>query len=254
MLSTSVSSLGLIEGDTSHGNDGVVVSGYEKCEDLKGQTVSLFTKSVSHYMLNKYLETCGLTDMDVKLEHNADASDLAILFNKMTQEDKPVAVVTWNPALQTIMQNPKANILFASNDIKGEISDWLFVRNDGTVSDQEMKALNEMWYQAMKVMTTRGGKQVEMINFMAEFSGSTKSMFEGQLKTTRFFTTKEAAKEEMTSDQQVTIMEDVIMFVEDQDELGDYSDSSEFGVKTANGEVIGDEDNIILEFTSKYLD
>lgn len=253
MLATSVPTIGVIEGDTSHGNDGLVAYGYDKCEDLKGETIYLFTKSVSHYMLNKYLETCGLSDIDVKLEHNSDASDLAILFNKTVQEGKPVAVVTWNPALQTIMQNPKAKMLFKSSDIQGEISDWLFVRNDGTVSDKEIEAMNKMWYQAMEIMTTRGAKQVEMIEFMAKYSGSTLSMFNGQLKTTRFFTTKESAYKEMTSDLQVSIMEDVVTFVEDQEAMGDYLDSGDFGVKTANGEVIGSEDNVILEFTNKYV-
>lgn len=253
MLATSVSSLGVISGDTSHGNDGVVVSGYDSCSDLKGEKIYLFTKSVSHYMLDKFLATCGLTDLDVQLEHNSDASDLAVLFNQKVQDGEPIAVVTWNPALQTIMLNPKAKILFSSADIKGEISDWLFVRNDGTVSEKDIEALNEMWYRAMKIMTTRSAEQTEMISFMANYSGASKSMFEQQLKTTRFFNTKSSAKKEIEGENQISIMTDVISFVEKEDLLGDYLDTSEFGVKVANGSVIGDDQNVILEFTSKYV-
>lgn len=253
ILSTSVPTLGIIEGDTSHGNDGVVVSGIDSCESLKGQDVYLFTQSVSHYMLNRFLDSCGLTDYDVKLKHTVNDGDLPVIFNDMVSNDMPVAIVTWNPPLQTIRQNPKAELLFDSSKIKGEIADWLFVRNDGTVSEKDQAALNEMWYRAMKVMTTRNAQQREMIEFMAEYSGATVPMFNEQMKTTRFFTTKEKALAEMTAPEQVETMESVISFVEGQDLLGDYMDSSEVGVKLADGTVLGDESNVILEFTSNFV-
>lgn len=253
VLSTSVPTLGLINGDTSHGNDAVVAYGYNKCEDLEGEEVYLLTRSVSHYLLNRYLETCGLSDMDVIIKNNADPLNLIILMNDKIQKNEPIAVVAWNPELQSIIQNPKAEILFDSSKIEGEISDWLFVRNDDTVSENDKKALNEMWYRAMNVMTTRNAKQKEMIEFMAEFSGATTSQFVSQMKTTRFFTTKDAARNEMLNDKQEATTERVLNFIDSVDLLGDYSDTEEFGVKLADGTVIGNDADVILEMTDSYV-
>lgn len=252
ILSTAVPSLSVINGDTSHGNDGLVTYGIDSCKDLKGETVYLFTQSVSHYMLNRYLSSCGLTDMDIKLKHVANDGDLPVIFNDNVSKGNKVAVVTWNPPLQTIMQNPKANLLFDSSKIEGEILDSLYVRNDGTVSENEIKALNEMWYRAMKVMTTRGEKQMEMIEFMANYSGATKKEFMSQMKTTRFFTTNEEASKEIMSTKQKETMKLIVDFVSAQDLLGDYDDEDEFGIKLADGTVLGDSSNVILEYTNKY--
>lgn len=249
VLSTSVASKGLILGDTSHGNDAVVAYGYESCSDLEGQEVYLLTRSVSHFLLNQFLDTCGLTDMDVQVKNNADPLNLIVLMNDRIQKKEPIAVVAWNPELQTILQNPKSKVLFDSSQIKGEIADWLFVRNDDTVTDKDKAALQEMWSRAMKVMTTRGAKQDEMISFMAEFSGATKPQFVQQMKTTRFFTTEKASDKERMDAGQEDIMNNVIEFVDSVDLLGDYSDTEEFGVKIGNGTVIGNEHDIILDLS-----
>jgi NitT/TauT family transport system substrate-binding protein len=255
ILSTTVPSKAVNNGDTSHGNDGLVTFGIDSCKDLKGENVYLFTQSVSHYMLNRYLSSCGLTDMDITLKHVANDGDLPIIFNDNVNKGNKVAVVTWNPPLQTIMQNPKANLLFDSSKIEGEILDSLYIRNDSSVSDNEIKALSEMWYRAMKVMTTRGAKQNEMIDFMTNYSGATtEKEFMAQMKTTRFFATKESATKEIMSPKQKETMNLIIDFVEDQDLLGDYDDSSEIGVKLADGTVLGDSENIILEYTTKHIE
>jgi NitT/TauT family transport system substrate-binding protein len=253
ILSTSVPSLAIINGDTSHGNDGLVTYGIDSCSELKGETVYLFTQSVSHYLLDRYLSSCGLTDMDVKLKHVANDGDIPIIFNDNANKGQNVAVVAWNPPLQTIMQNPKANLLFDSSKIEGEILDSLYVRNDGSVSDKEVKALNEMWYRAMNIMTTRTAKQIEMIDFMADYSGATKQEFMAQMKTTRFFTTRESALKEIMSPKQEQTMKLIVDFVAGQDLLGDYDDADEFGIKLADGTILGDSSNIILEFNNKNL-
>jgi hypothetical protein len=52
-----VDSTGLIGGDFSNGNDGVVLKDRTKLEDIKGQKVHLVEPSVSHYLLARALST-----------------------------------------------------------------------------------------------------------------------------------------------------------------------------------------------------
>jgi NitT/TauT family transport system substrate-binding protein len=253
ILATGVPSVAVINGDTSHGNDGLVTYGIDSCKEMKGETVYLFTQSVSHFMLNRFLSSCGLSDTDVTLKHVANDGDLPVIFNDNVKKGKKVAVVTWNPPLQTIMQNPKANLLFDSSKIEGEILDSLYVRDDSSIGEKEIQAVNEMWNRAMSIMTKRGAKQKEMIQFMAEYSGATLNEFTAQMKTTRFFSNKKSALKEITSSRQADTSKLIMSFLEDQDLLGDYSDGSEVGIKFADGSVMGDSDNVIVTFTSKYL-
>ncbi len=248
VAASAVKTDALILGDTSHGNDAVLAYGYSQCSDLKGQDVYLLTKSVSHYMLQKYLATCGLTDLDVTLKNNSDESTLVAMFNNAVNTNTPIAMVTWNPNVQSIMENPKAVKLFDSSQIKGEISDWLMVNADESkVTANDKAALKKMWAMAMKDMTTRGQTQDEMIAFMAKFAETSVPSFKGQMKTTRFFVTEESAQKELMSANQESIMEDVIAFVDEQEIVKDM-DIEDLGVRLADGTVLGDEANIVLDF------
>jgi NitT/TauT family transport system substrate-binding protein len=253
ITATTVPVIASVNGDTSDANDAIVSYGINSCSEMKGKRVYLYEKSVSHYLLNRYLSTCGLTDMDVVLKHVEDDGTMPTVFTTMVKNKEQAAIVTWNPPLQVIMQNPNGKTLYTSADIRGEILDSMYVRADGSVSDNTNAAINEMWYRATKIMTTRGAKRNEMISFMADFSGATPSEFQGQMKTTRFFTTKASAMKEITSPSQKTTMSLIGKFVEEQDLLGDYSDISEIGIQLADGTVIGDKDNIVMTFTTKFL-
>ncbi len=52
-----VDTTGLITGDYSNGNDGIVLKGKDKLADIKGQKVNLVELSVSHYLLARALDT-----------------------------------------------------------------------------------------------------------------------------------------------------------------------------------------------------
>lgn len=252
-LSLGVPSVAIINGDTSHGNDAVIGHGIETCADMKGKKVYLFTQSISHTVLSDFLATCGLTDADVTLKHVASDGDIPVIFAKAVRDGEKIAVSAWNPQVYTILENPKAELLFNSAMTEGKVLDSLYARDDKSIGDKEILALNEMWYRAMAVMMKRGSKKIEMIKYMAETTGATKTEFEAQMKTTRFLPTKAMALKEVNSDEQKVNMAYYVKFLEDQDMLGDYSDGSEFGIKFADGTVLGDSGNVIMTFTSKYL-
>ncbi len=72
-----VDSTGIIVGDFSNGNDGVVLKKETKLEAIKGQKVHLFELSVSHCLLARALSTIGMTEKDITVVNVSDAVDVA---------------------------------------------------------------------------------------------------------------------------------------------------------------------------------
>ncbi len=243
-----VQSLALINGDASHGNDAIVANSQMSCSDLKGKKVYLMVGTVSQYLLNSYLSTCGLSDLDVDMVNTTD-SDIATLF--LESKDPDLVVATWNPIVQTIMQKPSAVELYTSASAEDEILDTMYM-NTG-LAPEVYTAVTEMWYTAMDRMSTRGKAQKEMIMDMAsEAEVSPKQLME-QFKTTKFYTTSAKAKAFTESDRLKEVMTKVTTFIQDKEMLPNTENVSEIGIQFPDGTVMGSKDNVQIIFTTDYL-
>jgi NitT/TauT family transport system substrate-binding protein len=243
-----VTSIAVINGDASHGNDAIVANRKMSCEEMDGKKVYLMEGTVSQYVLNSFLSTCGLSDLDVKMQNTTDA-DIATLF--LENNDPDLVVVTWNPVVATIMSKPNAVELYNSAQIEDEILDSMYM-NTG-LAPEVYQAVNEMWYRGMKMMTTRGKGQREMMNTMASAAEVTPKQLAGQFKTTKFYSNQESAKSFVESDRLKEVMAKVTKFIQDKEMLPNTKDISEIGIQFPDGTVLGSKDNIQVIFTSEYL-
>ncbi|MEM6906033.1 MAG: putative urea ABC transporter substrate-binding protein, partial [Pseudomonadota bacterium] len=118
-----VDTTALIVGDFSNGNDAVILKGDGGLADLKGKPVNLVELSVSHYLLARALDSVDLAERDLAAVINTSDADMIAAYATPEVE----AVVTWNPLVSTILEEPGATKLFDSSDIPGEIIDMMVV-------------------------------------------------------------------------------------------------------------------------------
>jgi len=241
-----VDSTALIVGDFSNGNDGIVATGAADVKSLKGQEGLLVELSVSHYLLARALDQNGLTERDVKLVNTSDA-DIASVYTS-----KPKGfVVTWNPLLMQVMNIPGATTVFDSSNIPGEIIDLTVVRTDAPESLK--KALTGAWFETMAIMSGRGAKSGEAIDFMARAAGSTPAEFKAQLKTTAMFYQAKDAVDFTRSPQLKQTMERVRDFSFDKGLYAGAASKDFVGIAFPDGSVLGDKRNIKLRFDADIM-
>ena len=124
-----VDTTGVIIGDFSNGNDGVVLKKGKTLADIKGRKINIVELSVSHYLLARGLAGTKLSEKDVKIVNTSDA-DIVAAF----KAPESTAVVTWNPQLLEVKAEPGATLVFDSSKIPGEIIDMMAV-NTQTLKD-----------------------------------------------------------------------------------------------------------------------
>ncbi|ABC32079.1 ABC-type nitrate/sulfonate/bicarbonate transport system, periplasmic components [Hahella chejuensis KCTC 2396] len=244
---SGVDTQAIIVGDYSNGNDGIVVKGVHSVAELKGREINLVEFSVSHYMLARALDKNGMSERDVTVVNTSDA-DIASAFISSSKG----AVVTWNPPLQQARNAKGAQMIFDSSMIPGEILDITFVKTNA--DERFKKALTGAWYETMAIISGGpGGK--EAIEHMAEATGATVPEFKAQLRTTAMFYTPAEARDYTKSDAIEKTMEYVRQFSFDKGLFGATAQSADFvGIQFDNGKVLGDEKNVKLRFTSKYME
>jgi NitT/TauT family transport system substrate-binding protein len=242
-----VDSEAVIVGDFSNGNDGIVMKNGATVADLKGRTINLVELSVSHYLLARALDMNGLSEKDVKLVNTSDA-DIAALF----VSDKNGAAVTWNPPLMQARNAEGAKLVFDSSSIPGEIIDMMVVRSNAP--DSLKLALSGAWYETLAVMTGKDAAAEQAIETMANASGATAAEFKAQLATTAMFYRPEDAVSFVASGKPEATMEHVRQFSFDKGLYGEMAESPDFvGIQFDDGKVLGDNGNIKLRFTSKWM-
>ncbi len=242
-----VDTTALIIGDFSDGNDGIVSSEVKDVKGLKGKDVKLVELSVSHYLLARALDMNGLRERDLKVVNTSDADIGGIFLSNGGN------VVTWNPILMSLRSSPKANLLFDSSKIPGEIIDMTVVRTDG--DERFKKALTGAWYETVKIMGGKGKASDEAIAFMARQAGGTVPEFKAQLKTTRmFYTPAEGAKLARSADLKKT-MKYVAQFSFDHGLYGEGAPSADLvGIRFPDGTIQGDRNNVKLRFDANFMD
>ncbi len=245
-----VDSTALIIGDFSNGNDVVISKNANSIKDLKGTNVNLVELSISHYLLARGLEKNGMSEKDITVVNTSDADMVSAYTTSQV-----TSVVTWKPQVSEILAMPKANNLFDSSKIPGEIID-LMVVNTQTLKENPAlgKALVGAWYEMMSLMNSDTQKAKELKSLMAKASGTDLAGFEDQLKTTNMYYTAASAVEFNNSKEIIKNMEFVAKFSFDQGLYGEgASDYTFVGIEFPKGKVIGDKENIKLRFDDTYM-
>ncbi|WP_337270714.1 putative urea ABC transporter substrate-binding protein [Oryzifoliimicrobium ureilyticus] len=245
-----VDTTAVIVGDFSNGNDAVILKNKDKLEDIKGQNVNLVQFSVSHYLLARALESIGLSERDVKVVNTSDADMVAAY-----KTPDVSAVVTWNPLVSTILEDPSAKKVFDSSKIPGEIID-LMVANSEVLKDNPDfgKALVGIWYDTMKLMVADTDEGRAARTAMGTASGTDLKGFESQMAATKLFDKPADALAFTTSPSLAKTMDLVRQFLFSKGLLGSGAPSADvIGIEMPDGTVLGDKANVKLRFTGTYM-
>ena len=242
-----VDTTALIVGDFSNGNDAVIVKEGDLA-GLAGKPVNLVELSVSHYLLARALDSVGLTEADLAGVINTSDADMIAAF----ATDDVQAVVTWNPLVSSILEDPSAIKLFDSADIPGEIIDLMVVNTETLADNPDFgKALVGAWYELMGMMAA--GDE-EALSAMAEASGTDLDGYKAQLASTQMFYDPAAAVAFTQSPELPTTMVNVAEFLFDKGILGEGAPSPDFvGVAYPDGSVTGDENNVKFRYDTTYM-
>ncbi|MEM7423274.1 MAG: putative urea ABC transporter substrate-binding protein [Pseudomonadota bacterium] len=243
-----VDTTALIVGDFSNGNDAVILKGAGSLADLKGKPVNLVELSVSHYLLARGLDSVGLTEADLSAVINTSDADMIAAYATSDVE----AVVTWNPLVSTILDEPGATKVFDSANIPGEIIDMMVV-NTETLADNPSfgKALAGAWYEVMTLMAS--GDEAAL-TAMAEASGTDLAGYKAQLASTQMFWTPADAVAFVQSDALPDTMVNVAAFLFDKGILGEGAPSADYvGIAYPGGATTGDPENVKMRFDPTYM-
>ena len=242
-----VDTTALIVGDFSNGNDAVIVKD-GGLADLAGKPVNLVELSVSHYLLARGLDSVDLSERDLDGVINTSDAEMIAAFTTSDVQ----AVVTWNPLVSTILEEPNAKKVFDSSDIPGEIIDLMVVNTDTLEANPDFgKALVGAWYEVLGLMAA-GDEDV--LTAMAEASGTDLAGYKAQLDSTEMFYDPAAAVAFAKGAELPTTMVNVAEFLFDKGILGEGAPSPDFvGVAYPDGTTTGDPNNVKFRFDTTYM-
>lgn len=240
----------LIPGDYSNGNDGLILKGKTKLEDIKGQKVNLLELSVSHYFLARALSTVGLSEKDITIVNTTDADWVSAY-----KTGDVSAIVAWNPMLADIDAEPDANMIITSTSFPGEIVDAL-ITNTALIKENPnfAKALTGAWFEVIALTVDPSDKGKAAREAMGKASGTDLAGFDAQLATTKLFTTPKEMLEFITDPKDKERFDYVRKFSFEKGLFGQGAKSvDDIGIEFADGSVLGSKDNVKLRFTPEYL-
>ncbi len=248
---SGVDTTALIIGDYSNGNDAIILKGEGTLEDLAGKPVNLVELSVSHYLLARGLDSVGLSEADLGGVLNTSDADMIAAY----ATDDVQAVVTWNPLVSAIIEEPGANKLFDSSDIPGEIIDLLVVNTETLEANPDFgKALVGAWYELMEIMSSDTEEGIAARTAMAEASGTDLAGYDAQLASTEMFYAPAEAVSFASGAALPETMVNVAEFLFDKGILGEGAPSADFvGVEYPDGSITGSEDNVQFRFDTTYM-
>ena len=243
-----VDTTALIVGDYSNGNDAVIIKGDGDLASLAGKPVNLVELSVSHYLLARALDSVDLSEADLDGVINTSDADMIAAF----AADDVEAVVTWNPLVSAILEEPNATKLFDSSDIPGEIIDLMVVNTETLAANPDFgKALVGAWYEVLGLMAA--GDE-EVLTAMAEASGTDLAGYQAQLASTEMFFTPAEAVAFTSGAELPPTMTNVAEFLFDKGILGEGAPSADFvGVEYPDGTITGDANNVTFRFDTTYM-
>ncbi len=245
---SGVDTTALIVGDYSNGNDAVIIKGEGDLTSLAGKPVNLVELSVSHYLLARGLDSVGLSEADLGGVINTSDADMIAAYTT----DDVEAVVTWNPLVSTILEEPGANKIYDSSDIPGEIIDIMFVNTEVLEANPDFgKAVAGAWYELMALMAA--GDE-EVLTAMAVASGTDLAGYQAQLDSTEMFFDPADAVAFTSDDALKSTMVEVAEFLFDKGILGEGAPSADFvGVEYPDGSTTGDAGNVKMRYNTTYM-
>ena len=246
-----VDTTAVIVGDFSNGNDALILKDKTSLEEVKGQNINLVEFSVSHYLLARALDSIGLSERDVKVVNTSDADMVAAY-----QTPDVTAVVTWNPLVSTILEEPSANKVFDSSQIPGEIIDLMVANTEVLNANPDFgKALAGIWYETMAIMTADTPEGAAARTAMGAASGTDLAGFEAQMAATKLFDKPSDAVAFTASPELPKTMDLVRNFLFEKGLLGSGAPSADvIGIEMPDGSVLGDTPNVKFRFTTSYMD
>jgi NitT/TauT family transport system substrate-binding protein len=248
---SGIDSTALIMGDYSNGNDAILTRDNLDIKGLKGKNIYLAEFSVSHYMLARALGMNGMKEADVKVVNTSDA-DIGPIFLSNTSQK---AVVTWNPIVMQIEQNPGITKVFTSAQIPGEILDLMIVNTKVLKENPAFgKALTGAWYEIMAIMNKKGAYANKALTSMAKAAECSLTEYRSQLKTTAMFYEPAKAVGFTKSPEIKQKMDFVRQFCFKHGLLGENAASvNVVGIQYPDGSVQGDAKNITFRFDVTYM-
>lgn len=227
-------------GSYSNGNDAILMRDGEG-GDIQGKTFGLVEFSVSHYLLDRYLEKNELPFDSVKWV-NIDDSQIAGAFAAPGTEI--AGVITWNPIAMQIEDKLEGNRIYDSSSLKNEIADLLVVKRSVASEHPELvKALLETWFDVAGRM--KGNDRDATLKELGRLSGTDGAAYARQLESTILLDSPEAAENAIEARHWATTMEEVLEFAERHEMLSnrDLTDCVSFG----------DGNKKVIHFDSSHL-
>ncbi|MBH0239515.1 putative urea ABC transporter substrate-binding protein [Methylobrevis albus] len=245
-----VDTTALIVGDFSNGNDAVILKDKTALADIAGQSVNLVELSVSHYLLARALDSVGLAEKDITVVNTSDADMIAAYSTSDVS-----AVVTWNPLVSAILEQPGATKVFDSSAIPGEIIDAMMVNTETLAANPDFgKALAGAWYEAMTIMSADDEAGRAARTAMATASGTDLAGFDAQLASTKMYYDPAEAVAFVGGEDIVKSMDYVRNFLFDHGILGEGAPSADFvGIAFPGEKILGDANNVKLRFDPAFM-
>jgi NitT/TauT family transport system substrate-binding protein len=174
----------VLANDNSAGNDGLVArKEIKSVKALKGKTVATELGTVDHFLLLQALAKNGMTEKDIVFK-NMTVPDAAAAF----RQGKLDAAVIWQPSLNDVMKEGKANLLFTSKDVPGLIPD-LLVFQDKVVKAREadVQKIVAAWFDVVDFIKKN---EDEAVKIMAKLVEQKPEDYKAFLPGTKFFDLK----------------------------------------------------------------
>lgn len=174
----------VLANDNSAGNDGLVAKKEIKnVKALKGKTVATELGTVDHFLLLQALAKNGMTEKDIVFK-NMTVPDAAAAF----RQGKLDAAVIWQPSLNDVMKEGKANLLFTSKDVPGLIPDLLVVQEKvANAREADVQKVVAAWFDVVDFIKKN---EDEAVKIMAKLVEQKPEDYKAFLPGTKFFDLK----------------------------------------------------------------
>ncbi len=199
----------ILIGSYSHGNDAILLHP-GKSDTIEGKTLGLVEYSVSHYLLDRFLEIKQIPFSKVKWLNISDSEIAGAFAAPGTTLD---GVITWNPVVLQIEKTMKAKRIFDSHTLEREIADMLVIRR-GVLKNHPRfaHALLKTWFDIMALM--KGSERNNTMDMLGKLSGADRENYKEQLRTTLLIDTPAKALQAIKDKGMEKTMEHVHAFVE----------------------------------------
>ncbi len=186
---TGASNVMILVSDYSNGNDMIVAApGIETMSDLKGKKIGLEVGFVEHLLLNKGLESVGLSESDVELVNVATHQTAQTLASGEVD-----AIAAWQPnSGEALKEVSGSKPIYTSANVPGLIYDCLAVSPSSLSERREDWAkVVKVWYRVVDFLADPANK-AEALEIMSSRAGVTPNEYAYFMKGVKFLSLNEA--------------------------------------------------------------